>query len=95
MGRPRLRYLKQVARNTAADSYTTMKRMACNNSRWKAANLSKDRGVRRRRRRRRRRRKEKERRRKNKKEKERKRRRKIKTKRKKEKGKEEKEKEEK
>jgi len=36
--RPRLQYLKQVARNTAADSYTAMKRMACNNSRWKAAN---------------------------------------------------------
>jgi hypothetical protein len=33
VGRPRLRYLKQVARNTAADSYSAMKRMACNNSR--------------------------------------------------------------
>jgi len=42
MGRPRLQYLKQVARNTGADSYTEMKRMACNNSRWKAANQSKD-----------------------------------------------------
>jgi hypothetical protein len=42
VGRPRLQYLKQVARNTAADSYTAMKRMACNNSRWKAANQSKD-----------------------------------------------------
>jgi len=41
VGRPRLRYLKQVARNTGADSYTAMKRMACNNSRWKAANQSK------------------------------------------------------
>jgi len=41
VGRPRLEYLKQVARNTAADSYTAMKRMACNNSRWKAANQSK------------------------------------------------------
>jgi hypothetical protein len=41
VGRPRLQYLKQVARNTAADSYTAMKRMACNNSRWKAANQSK------------------------------------------------------
>jgi porphobilinogen deaminase len=40
--RPRLQYLKQVTRNTAADSYTAMKRMACNNSRWKAANQSKD-----------------------------------------------------
>jgi hypothetical protein len=42
VGRPRLRYLKQVARNTAADSYTAMKRMACNNSGWKAAKQSKD-----------------------------------------------------
>jgi len=42
VGRPRLQYLKQVARNTAADSYTAMKKMACNNSRWKAANQSKD-----------------------------------------------------
>jgi hypothetical protein len=42
VGRPRLKYLKQVARNTAADSYTAMKRMACNNCRWKAANQSKD-----------------------------------------------------
>jgi hypothetical protein len=42
MGRLRLQYLKQVARNTGGDSYTTMKRMACNNSRWKAANQSKD-----------------------------------------------------
>jgi hypothetical protein len=41
VGRPRLQYLKQVARYTGADSYTTMKRMACNNSRWKAANQSK------------------------------------------------------
>ena len=30
VGKPRLQYLKQVARNTAADSYTAMKRMACN-----------------------------------------------------------------
>ena len=42
VGRPRLRYLKQVARKTGADSYTAMRRMACNNSRWKAANHSKD-----------------------------------------------------
>jgi len=42
VGRPGLKCLKQVARNTAADSYTAMKRMACNNSRWKAANQSKD-----------------------------------------------------
>jgi hypothetical protein len=39
--RPRLQYLKQIARNTAADSYTAMKRMACKKSRWKAANQSK------------------------------------------------------
>jgi len=42
VGRPGLQYLKQVARNTGADSYTAMKRMACNNSRWKAANQSND-----------------------------------------------------
>jgi hypothetical protein len=42
VGRPRLQYLKQVARNRGADSYTAMKRMACNKSRWKAANQSKD-----------------------------------------------------
>ena len=42
VGRPRLQYLKHVARNTGADSDTAMKRMACNNSRWKAANQSKD-----------------------------------------------------
>ena len=30
MGRPRLQYLKQVARSIGADSYTTMKRIACN-----------------------------------------------------------------
>jgi hypothetical protein len=42
LGRPRLQYLKQVARNTEADSYTAMKRMACNSYRWKAANQSKD-----------------------------------------------------
>jgi len=41
VGRPRLQYSKQVARNTAADSYTAMKRMACNDSRWKAAKQSK------------------------------------------------------
>jgi hypothetical protein len=40
--RPRLQYLKQVARNAEADSYTAMKRMACDNSRWRAANQSKD-----------------------------------------------------
>jgi porphobilinogen deaminase len=42
VGRPRLQYLKQVARNTGADRYTTMERMACNNTRWKAANQSTD-----------------------------------------------------
>jgi hypothetical protein len=41
VGRPRLQYLKQVARNTGANSYTLVKRMACNNSRWKAAGQSK------------------------------------------------------
>jgi hypothetical protein len=29
-------YLKEVARNAAADIYTAMERMACNKSRWKA-----------------------------------------------------------
>ena len=38
VGRPRLQYLKQVARNTAADSYPALKRMARNKSIWKAAN---------------------------------------------------------
>ena len=33
LGRPRLQHLKQVARNTGADSYTAMKRMVCDNSR--------------------------------------------------------------
>jgi hypothetical protein len=42
VGRRRLRYLKQVVRNTGADSYTAVKRMACNNCRWKAVNQSKD-----------------------------------------------------
>jgi hypothetical protein len=31
VGRPRQQYLKQVVRNTEADSYTAMERMACNN----------------------------------------------------------------
>ena len=39
--------LKQVARNTAADSCTAVKWMSSNKSRWKAANQSKDRGIRR------------------------------------------------
>ena len=39
VGRRRLQY---VVRNTAADSYTAVKRMACNKYRWKAANQSKD-----------------------------------------------------
>jgi hypothetical protein len=41
VGIPRLQYLKQVAKNTGADGYIAMKIMACNNSRWKAANQSK------------------------------------------------------
>jgi hypothetical protein len=40
--RPRLYYIQQVARYTAADNYTAMKRMACNKSKWKAANQTKD-----------------------------------------------------
>jgi hypothetical protein len=47
VGRPGLQYLKQVDRNPAADSYIAMKRMACNNFRWKAANQSKDWRIRR------------------------------------------------
>ena len=42
VGRPGLQYLKQVTRNTEADSYTAMKRMAYNSCRWEAANQSKD-----------------------------------------------------
>jgi hypothetical protein len=42
VGRPRQQYLKQVARNIGADSYTAMERMACNSSRWTAANQSKE-----------------------------------------------------
>jgi len=49
VGRPRLQYLKKVARNTGADSYGVMKRRACNNSRWKAANQWDDWRIRRRR----------------------------------------------
>jgi hypothetical protein len=37
-----LQYLKQDARNAAADSYTAMQVMACNKSRSKAASQSKD-----------------------------------------------------
>jgi len=46
VGRPRLQYLKQVTRNTGIDSYTAMERMACDSSRWTAANQSKDWGIR-------------------------------------------------
>jgi len=49
VGRPQLQYLKQVTRNTGADSYTAMKRMTCNNSKWKDANQPKDWRIRRRR----------------------------------------------
>jgi hypothetical protein len=34
--------LRKVARNIRADRYKTMKRTACNKSKWKAANQSKD-----------------------------------------------------
>ena len=51
VGSPRLQYLKQVDRNTATGSYIALKRMACNSSRWKAANQSKDWMIKRRRRR--------------------------------------------
>jgi hypothetical protein len=42
VGGPRLQYLKQVAGNTAAYSYTARKSLACDNSRWKGANQSED-----------------------------------------------------
>ena len=42
VGKPPLQYLNQVARNTAADSYTAMQRVAWNDLGWKAANQSKD-----------------------------------------------------
>jgi hypothetical protein len=38
VGRAQLQYLKKIARNTGADSYTAMKRIY----RWRAANQSKD-----------------------------------------------------
>jgi hypothetical protein len=38
VGKPRLQYFQQVTRNTGADSYTAMKRTACNISKWKPAN---------------------------------------------------------
>jgi hypothetical protein len=41
------KYYDEVARHTGAHSYTAMKKMAGNNSRWKAANQSKDSGIRR------------------------------------------------
>lgn len=41
-GRPRLQYLNQAIKNTGTASYAAMKRMACNNIRWKAANQSAD-----------------------------------------------------
>jgi len=40
--RPWLQNLKPVATNTAAASYTAVKRTACNSARRKAANQSKD-----------------------------------------------------
>ena len=42
VGRLRLQYLKQVTKNTGADSYRAMKRMACKNAKWKAAKQSKN-----------------------------------------------------
>jgi hypothetical protein len=39
MGRPELQCLQQVARNTAADSYIAVQRMACNKSSYKRAPL--------------------------------------------------------
>jgi len=42
VGRPRLQYSKQDSRNTAADSYRAMERMACSSCRWKADSQSKD-----------------------------------------------------
>ena len=42
VGRPELQYLKRVDRNTAADSYRAMERVACDSCGWRAANRSKD-----------------------------------------------------
>jgi hypothetical protein len=39
-GRPQVQYLKEVCRNTGADNYKAMNRMACYKSRWKTANQS-------------------------------------------------------
>jgi len=41
LGKPRLVHLKDVARNTTADSYTAMKRVAYTSSRRTAPNQSK------------------------------------------------------
>jgi hypothetical protein len=51
--KPQLTYLKQVASNTGAESYTAMKGMVCSNSGNNTANQSKDCRLRRRKRRRR------------------------------------------
>jgi hypothetical protein len=42
VGRPGLQYLKQIARNTGAGSYTAMKRMACSNSSCQSIKRLKD-----------------------------------------------------
>ena len=42
VGRPGLQYLQQVDRNSAADRYRAMGRVACNSCRWKCGNRSKD-----------------------------------------------------
>jgi len=47
VGIPRLQYLNRVTRNTGADGYTAIKRMASNNSIWKGANQSAERRIRR------------------------------------------------
>ena len=41
-GKTSTAYLKQVARNTAADSYTEMEITACINLRWKSTNKPND-----------------------------------------------------
>ena len=42
VGRPRLKYVKQINRNTEADSYRAMKRVGCKNFGWETAKKLKD-----------------------------------------------------
>ena len=49
VGRPRLQYLMQITRDREANIFRAMKKIACNSSRRKAANQSKDWRIKRRR----------------------------------------------